>query len=63
MPRGRRLKRAAWLMMAFIFLSRPLRPQDAVERVTGCEHVAFLRPSISEGLGGPALDALKSWDG
>lgn len=32
-------------------------------RVTGCEHFAFLRPSIVEGLGGPALEALKSWDG
>jgi hypothetical protein len=32
-------------------------------RVSGCEHFAFLRPSMSEGLGGPALEALKSWDG
>jgi len=32
-------------------------------RVVGCEHFAFLRPSMSEGLGGPALEALKSWDG
>ena len=32
-------------------------------RVTGCEHFAFLRPSMSEGLGGPMLEALKSWDG
>jgi len=31
--------------------------------VTGCEHVAFLRPSLIEGLGGPALEALKSWEG
>jgi hypothetical protein len=31
--------------------------------VTRCEHFAFLRPSISEGLGGPAREALKSWDG
>ncbi len=32
-------------------------------RVVGCEHFAFLRPSMSEGLGGPVLEALKSWDG
>lgn len=32
-------------------------------RVTGCEHFAFLRPSIAAGLGGPAREALKSWDG
>jgi hypothetical protein len=32
-------------------------------RVTGCEHFAFLRPSIAGGLAGPAREALKSWDG
>lgn len=31
--------------------------------VTSCEHFAFLRASLAEGLGGPALEALKSWDG
>jgi len=31
--------------------------------VSGCDHVAFLRPSLVEGLGGPALEALKSWEG
>ncbi len=36
---------------------------DDDARVTACEHFAFLRPSFSEGLGGPALEALKSWDG
>lgn len=29
--------------------------------VAGCEHFAFLRPSISGGLGGPAQEALRSW--
>jgi len=38
-------------------------PPPAAGRVAGCEHFAFLRPSMSEGLGGPALEALKSWDG
>ena len=32
-------------------------------RVTGCEHFAFLRASLAEGLGGPVREALKSWDG
>ncbi len=32
-------------------------------RVTGCEHFAFLRPSLAGGLGGPARQALKSWEG
>lgn len=31
--------------------------------VTACEHFAFTRASLSEGLGGPALEAMKSWDG
>jgi len=31
--------------------------------VTGCEHFAFLRPSLAGAMGGPALEALKSWDG
>ncbi len=30
-------------------------------RVTGCEHFAFLRARMSEGLGGPARQAAKSW--
>ena len=38
-------------------------PRVPVGRVTGCEHFAFGRASIAEGLGGPALEALKSWDG
>jgi hypothetical protein len=29
--------------------------------VLGCEHFAFLRASISGGLGGPAREALRSW--
>jgi lysophospholipase L1-like esterase len=33
------------------------RPGD----VLGCEHFAFLRASISGGLGGPAREALRSW--
>ncbi|HUS92790.1 MAG TPA: hypothetical protein VM695_13110 [Phycisphaerae bacterium] len=32
-------------------------------RVTGCEHFAFLRASMAGALGGPAREALKSWDG
>lgn len=31
--------------------------------VIACEHFAFQRPSLADGLGGPALEALKSWDG
>jgi hypothetical protein len=31
--------------------------------VVGCEHFAFLRPSLAGSLGGPALEAVKSWDG
>jgi len=45
--------------------AEPSGPQRnrAVGRVTGCEHFAFLRASMDGGLGGPALEALKSWDG
>ena len=39
----------------------PAKPH--VGRVTGCEHFAFLRASLDGGLGGPALEAMKSWDG
>ena len=37
--------------------------EQAGGRVTGCEHFAFLRASMAGGLGGPVLEALKSWDG
>lgn len=30
-------------------------------RVTGCEHFAFLRARVAEGVGGPAREACKSW--
>ena len=40
---------------------RPAGPPSG--RVTGCEHFAFLRPSLAGAMGGPALEALKSWDG
>src|SRR5262245_27576212 len=38
-------------------------PPESAGRVRGCEHFAFLRPSLADGLGGPALEALKSWEG
>lgn len=43
----------------------PPKPSSkpAIGRVTGCDHFAFLRASMDGGLGGPALEALKSWDG
>ena len=36
-------------------------PQVLTGRVTGCEHFAFVRARMPEGLGGPALEAAKSW--
>ena len=33
----------------------------AAGRVSGCEHFAFQRAKIAEGLGGPAHEACKSW--
>jgi len=30
-------------------------------RVSGCEHLAFQRAKVAEGLGGPAREACKSW--
>lgn len=38
-------------------------PKGTAVRVSGCDHFAFLRPSLADGLGGPALEALKSWEG
>lgn len=35
----------------------------ATGRVVACEHFAFLRASLIGGVGGPAREALKSWDG
>jgi len=37
----------------------PTRP--AAGRVVGCEHFAFQRAKVAEGLGGPAREACKSW--
>jgi hypothetical protein len=47
---------AAWL-------SAGPTTQPAAGRLVGCEHFAFQRASLSEALGGPAREALKSWDG
>ena len=50
-----------------VFLAPAGEPGPAAKRpagrLVGCEHFAFLRPSMMEGLAGPALEALKSWDG
>ncbi len=35
--------------------------QPAAGRVSGCEHFAFVRAKVPEGLGGPARQAAKSW--
>ena len=58
---------AAWVLAAVVLGQEaarieqpgPSKPGDLV----GCEHWAFLRPSLVGGLGGPAREALKSWDG
>lgn len=46
--------------------SSPIRAADpprrpAVGRVSSCEHFAFVRAKLPEGLGGPARQAAKSW--
>jgi hypothetical protein len=60
-----------WLWLAccsLIVLPTPLSwGQDAISSaagdVLGSEHFAFGRASMPEGLSGPALETLKSWDG
>jgi dienelactone hydrolase len=39
----------------------PAMVQASPGDVVGCEHFAFLRASITGGLGGPAREALRSW--
>lgn len=52
--------RAAQQQVRMVFGGEPARAL-AEGRVAGCEHFAFLRVKVPEGLAGPATQAAKSW--
>ena len=66
------LKRIGALLVAVVLAGgdASLKPAAAAEpsvdaklggTVIGCEHFAFVRAKVAEGLGGPAREACKSW--